>query len=71
MTISFLYSTLYKPMKRNKLKLNTLDNKYKTYQIWWNIAFTIQLTDHRETIKTTAAMGCEWLALMDGRWITK
>ena len=28
-------------------------------EAFWNIVFTIQLMVHRETIKTTAAMGCE------------
>ena len=27
--------------------------------------------NHTETIKTNAAMWCEWLELMDGGWITK
>ena len=36
----------------------------------WNIDFTIQLSVHRETIKTTVIMECEWVALMDDGWIT-
>ena len=36
----------------------------------WNIDFTVQLSVHRETIKTTAIMECEWVALMDDGWIT-
>ena len=67
----FLYSTVQKSIKRNKLKLSTLNYKCKSYQICRNIDFTIHLTVHRGIIKTTAAMGCEWLALINGGWITK
>ena len=45
---------------------------YKNNQISWNIVFITQLPlpVHRETIKTTAAMGCEQVTFMDGGWIT-
>ena len=68
---SYLYKTLftifsiYYSIKVNKIewiKIKHLDNKYKSYQICWNMVFTMQLTVHRETIKTTAAVGCERLA---------
>ena len=67
---SYLYKTLftifsiYYSIKVNKIewiKIKHLDNKYKSYQICWNMVFTMQLTVHRETIKTTAAVGCERL----------
>ena len=60
----FLYSAVQKSIKRNKWKLSTLSTKS-------NIVVEMQLTVHRETIKTTAAMGCEWLELMNRGWITK
>ena len=34
---------------------------YVSYQIYWNIVFTIQLTAHT----ATAAMRCEWLTWMN------
>ena len=49
-------------MKSNKSRLSTLDDKYKSYQICWNIVFTMQLTFLGETIKNIAAMGCERIA---------
>ena len=38
-SIFFLYSTVLKSMKRNELKLSTLDNKYKCYQILQKYSF--------------------------------
>ena len=48
--------------EKNKLNLSTVDNKYKSYQILQNIVLKMLLTFHRETVKTSAAMGYEWLA---------
>ena len=58
----FLYSTVNKKewiKLKLKLKLSTLDNKYKSCKTCCNIVYTMQLTVHRETIKTFAAMGCD------------
>ena len=54
----FLCSAINKK-EQIKLKLSKLDKKYKSYKICWNIVFTMQLTIHRETMKTSAAIGCE------------
>ena len=67
----FLYSTVNKKRNKLKLKLSTLDNKYKSYKIFWIIVFTMQLAVPRETIKTSAAIGCEELTEINGGWITK
>ena len=68
----FLYSRVNKKeWIKLKLKLSTLDNKYKSDKIFWNIVFTMQLTVFRETIKTSAKMGCEYLTEINDGWITK
>ena len=53
-----------------KLKSSTLDNQYKSVHISWYIVFTIQLSVVRETNKTIAAIGCEWITLMEDGWTT-
>ena len=54
---SFLFGALYKSVKRDKLKLNIRDNKYKTCQILMKYSFYNTTNSPEKTIKTHDAIG--------------